>query len=164
MIDPPPQSSPPPPPLAPTDPPLSLLFGRAQRLTHAREFEAVYAARLRMAKGPLIVSLLPGERAWPRLGLAIGRRVGGAVVRVRLKRMLREAFRLLQHDLPRAAPMQGYDLVIGARPHQPLSLEAYIDLLRQLVNQGHAEHERRQRKATPPPPPPPPPAPAPRDA
>ena len=47
----------------------------------------------------------------PRLGLAVAVRVaGGAVARNRLRRLIRESFRLRQHELP------AVDLVVSARP------------------------------------------------
>jgi ribonuclease P protein component len=137
-------------------------FARRQRLTHAREFQAVYDAKLRKSLGPLIVSVKSNAGTHVRLGLAIGRRVGGAVVRVRLKRMLREAFRLMQHDLPRPTVVAcgepasavvhnlgQYDVVIGAKPHEPLTLAEYSMLVRRLMEQAHAEHERRLARARP---------------
>lgn len=46
-----------------------------------------------------------------RVGLSVSRKHGPAVRRVRLKRLLREAFRLAQHDLP-----AGLDLVLIPQP------------------------------------------------
>jgi RNase P protein component len=45
-----------------------------------------------------------------RLGLSVGKKLGGAVVRNRYKRVLREAFRLSQHELP-----EGYDYILIPR-------------------------------------------------
>ena len=50
------------------------------------------------------------ESAGARLGVSVGRRVGGAVVRNRVKRMLREAFWAVTAQLP-----SGHDFVIVAR-------------------------------------------------
>ncbi len=69
------------------------------RLKNAQQFKAVYEARVNRGAGPLVVYTLPNELGHPRLGLSVPRRAGGAVVRNRIKRQLREAFRHLQHDL-----------------------------------------------------------------
>ncbi len=53
----------------------------------------------------------PEGSAIPRLGVSVGRRVGGAVVRNRVKRLLREAFWAVAPELPGT-----YDYVVVARP------------------------------------------------
>jgi ribonuclease P protein component len=97
-------------------------FTRAQRLTHDREYQAAYADKLIRTRGPLVIYARANAKSPPRarLGLSVGRRVGSAVARNRVKRLLREAFRLRQHDLP-----PGIDLVVNVRPHKPLTVEAY---------------------------------------
>lgn len=99
-------------------------FTRAMRLTHRREFQRVFDARTSRAVGPLVVYARPNDLARPRLGLTVGRRVGPAVLRNRVKRLLREAFRLRQHELP-----AGYDFVVVARAHEPLPARDYERLL-----------------------------------
>jgi ribonuclease P protein component len=54
--------------------------------------------------------VLPNDLGHARLGLAVSRKVGGAVVRNRVKRRLREAFRRLRPELG------GVDLVVLASP------------------------------------------------
>jgi ribonuclease P protein component len=114
-------------------------FRKSHRLTHAREFEAVFDTRVRESKGPLTIYALPNKLEHPRLGISISRRVGIAPKRNRIKRLLRDAFRFLQHDLPR-----GYDLVIVVRPHETLMLADYQKILSALVVKLHSDWAARE--------------------
>ena len=114
-------------------------FPRSHRLSGKLAFAAVYDAREKQARGPLAVFSRPNGLPHPRLGLSVSRRVGTAPVRNRVKRLLREAFRLFQHDLP-----VGYDLVVVVRPHAPLPLAEYQRLMSHLSVRGHAGWQRRQ--------------------
>ena len=65
-----------------------------------------------MVKGCLIANWLRlPEDGRSRLGVVVGKKVGGSVIRSRAKRLLRESFRLHQHELS-----QPLDLVLVARP------------------------------------------------
>lgn len=96
-----------------------LLFSKSSRLTHALEYQRAYEKQVRKHAGPLVVFGFPADLPHPRLGLAVSRRVGNAVVRNRIKRRIREAFRTSQAELP---PI---DLVVRVRPHAALSVEEY---------------------------------------
>lgn len=122
--------------------PVRLRFGRAQRLTKAREFEGVHRARVRKVVGPLAVSGAPNGLGHARLGLSIGRRVGPAVVRNRIKRLIREAFRLEQREMP-----AGLDLVVSVRSATGAGLGVYRESLREAALELRAEWERRGRRA-----------------
>ena len=98
-------------------------FPRKMRVIRTRHFDAVFDARVRTTAGPLIVWAAPNDERHCRLGLAISRRAGSAAVRNRIRRLIRESFRLLQHDLPREP--HGYDVVVSVRRHEPLSLNEY---------------------------------------
>jgi ribonuclease P protein component len=103
-------------------------FGRAKRLTKDDEYAAVFAGKIRCTRGCLTIHALPNALRTHRLGLSVGKRVGSAVVRNRLKRRLREAFRLSRHDLP-CARGRCLDIIISARPHAPLTTREYAQLL-----------------------------------
>ena len=92
--------------------PKRLRLGRATRLPHNRDFTRVRQRGERLAQGCLIAnwSKLPAGAA-PRLGVVTSRKIGGAVERSRARRLMRESFRLHQHDFNRAV-----DLVLVARP------------------------------------------------
>jgi ribonuclease P protein component len=114
-------------------------FSKAKRVRGREEFAAVFDAKVRQSRGPLTAYAIPTDRNAPRLGLSVSRRVGTAPRRNRIKRLLREAFRLMQHDLPRA-----YDLVIVVRPHEPHTLAEYQKLLTSLMVKLHQAWENRK--------------------
>lgn len=85
--------------------------GRTGRLSRSAEFDRVYRQGRSVANRYLVLYFFPrGGGETPRLGLSVGRKVGGAVERNLVKRLLREAFGGAQTDL---AP--GYDVVVVAR-------------------------------------------------
>jgi ribonuclease P protein component len=75
-------------------------FPKRLRLLRPGQFERVFAARNSASNSWLVLYGAANELGHPRLGLTVSRRVGGAVQRNRWKRLLREAFRLTQHNLP----------------------------------------------------------------
>lgn len=134
----------------PSDPTQASLHFRARhRLTHAREFDSVYAAKVRKMRGAITLFARPNTLGWARLGLAVSSRIGGAVVRNRWKRLIREAFRLQQHTLPRTAEGMGYDLIVSVRsaPGQPCwPLPACMKALSELAGDADREWRRRVRR------------------
>ncbi len=124
-----------------------LYFRPRHRLSHAREFERVFANKLSRARGPLVVHALATELPQPRLGLSIGRRVGNAVARNRLKRFIREAFRLNQLAL-----RPGTDFIVSVRPHKALD---FADYQRHFLDAAAAVSAKLPASSPPAPPAPP---------
>jgi ribonuclease P protein component len=84
---------------------------RRGRLSRSAEFERVYRQGRSVGNRHLVLYAFANESSdRPRLGLSVSRRVGGAVERNHVKRLLREAFAEAE---PRIA--SGQDLVIVAR-------------------------------------------------
>ena len=87
-------------------------FSRKQRLASKSQFDAVLRRRLSARDGLLAVYMAQNDCGHPRLGVSVGKSCGGAVVRNRLKRLLRETFRLSQDRIP-----AGFDYVVMVSPH-----------------------------------------------
>ena len=122
------------------------------RLSNDRDYQAVYQAKIRKAQGPLLVFIKPNALDEHRLGLSVGRRVGNAVNRGRVKRLLREAFRHERHALPTPDDTPyAYDIIVAARPHTTMPLASYRSALAELVTRAHREYTKRAaRRSTPP--------------
>ena len=84
-------------------------FSKAARLRHRQEFLRAQAQGKRFHTRHFGVTLAPMAEGHPRLGLVATRRLGKAVQRNRVKRLLREFFRRHQTGLP------AFDLVIMAK-------------------------------------------------
>jgi ribonuclease P protein component len=87
--------------------PATLGFGRADRLRKAGEFIQLQRRGARYQSGHFVLYGLGGAKDEPsRLGITVSRRVGNAVVRNRLKRRVRECYRLkLRAMLPAGVAM-----------------------------------------------------------
>ena len=102
---------------APKRPPLprsgatSLRLGRSSRLAQSRDFARLRQHGERLALGCLIANWnkLPAGST-PRLGVVTSKKIGDAPDRSRARRLLRESFRLHQHEFS-----QPVDLVLVAR-------------------------------------------------
>ena len=86
---------------------------KRRRLSRSGEFDRVYREGRSHASRYLVLYSFPRPQAdeGPRLGISVGRKVGGAVDRNKVKRLLRESFWSASDELP-----EGHDFVIVARP------------------------------------------------
>jgi ribonuclease P protein component len=93
---------------------------RRHRLSRSRDFDAVYRRGRSVSTRFLVLYWFARDEDGdePRLGIAVPKSTGGAVVRNRTKRQLREAWRALLEQVPR-----GRDYVLVARPGLPEASE-----------------------------------------
>jgi len=83
------------------------------RLRANEDFQRIRREGQALAHPLLVLSYSPNDRPYSRFGFAIGRRLGKAAVRNRLKRRLREAVRL---RIARNEVAAGWDVILIARP------------------------------------------------
>ena len=106
-------------------------FRAEYRIRHAKEFQRAFGRRCAASDGRLVVFGCSNGLPFPRLGLSVSRKVGGAVKRSRWKRLLREAFRLSRESLP-----VGIDFVV--LPRQGVE-PVLADLLAGLVEKERSD-------------------------
>ncbi len=103
-----------------------LKFPAARRLRRKWEFDQLYTHGKRLGNSHFGITVHPNDLGHARLGLAVASKpFGGSVPRNRIRRLIRESFRLRQHELP------AVDLVVSARPRArdvaPAQLRASLD-------------------------------------
>ena len=96
-----------------------LTLPKNRRLASNRQFKTVLDEGCRRGDRLLTVYMAPNACGRPRLGVSVGRVCGDAVVRNRLKRLMREAFRLSQDQIPRS-----FDYVLMIAPAMVRRLRA----------------------------------------
>ena len=109
------------------------------RLRKKRDFQHVFKGGWRVGNERLRLVIRENDLGYSRLGLAVGRRVGNAVVRNRVKRRLREIFRKERQRFPGAL-----DVVVV--PQAKVVELSYDQLCEQLVAMVTRWKPREQRK------------------
>lgn len=85
-------------------------FPRSHRLVNKAEYKSLFDKSNKVSQRCLLILFKPNQKSHARLGLVIGKRaVNSAVIRNRIKRILRESFRQNQEKL------KGLDIIIIAR-------------------------------------------------
>lgn len=102
-----------------------------EHLRKSGDFDRVFARKRSVSDGRLLIYASENEKPYSRLGMSVSRKVGGAVVRNRLRRLYREAFRLTKAELP-----TGLDLILIPRGSGIPTLEDLKASLVKLVPQA----------------------------
>ncbi|HMC63916.1 MAG TPA: ribonuclease P protein component [Gemmataceae bacterium] len=105
-------------------------FRPHEHLRRPSDFRRVYERRRSASNHWLIVYGCENGLPYLRLGLSVSRKIGQAVLRNRLRRLYREAFRLARHEMP-----VGVDLVLIPRSSEEPTLEELQRSLPRLVKQ-----------------------------
>jgi ribonuclease P protein component len=117
---------------------------RRRRLSRSGEFDRVYREGSSHANRFLIVYSFPRpeeDNGELRLGVSVGRKVGGAVERNRIKRALREAFWSLEGELP-----ERHDFVLVARAEIALLWEREgLEGIRASLREGLGASSQKDR-------------------
>lgn len=85
-------------------------FSKEERLRKRKEFLGVYERGNKVQSEYFVLYILENERLYHRLGITVSRKIGSAVVRNRIKRLLREIFRVNKQAISPYC-----DLVVNAK-------------------------------------------------
>ena len=115
-------------------------FPKRLRLLSSNNFERVFAERQSVSDRWLVLYGGANDVGHPRIGLTVSRKLGNATVRNRWKRLLREAFRLKQHELPTI------DFVCVPRAAEPPAFQELIESLPALANRLQRKMEQQRKR------------------
>lgn len=119
-----------------------LSFRKSRRLRHAADFSRVYGRKIRAGDHSLLIFADASPQSDTRIGLSVSKKHGNAVQRQRIKRLLREAFRLEQHQIP-----AGLDLILIPRVGSGAGLTEYRSSLVRLTRRLHKKVAERTAAA-----------------
>ena len=111
----------------------------SESLKKNKDFQEVYKTGKSFANRYLVMYVKENESQKNRLGISVSKKVGNSVVRHRVTRLIREAYRLNKEKLE-----EGWDIVIVARP---LAREQeFFGLEQAFLHLGRLHHIIRESK------------------
>ena len=120
-------------------------FPKSARLLSSPQFKVIYDLQCRTSDPHLLVFARANLTDATRCGLSVSKKHGNAVCRNRLKRLLREAFRLIRSELPR-----GLDLILIPKQRTGATLKDYQAALLSLTPRLARKIEAAQAVPAPP--------------
>ncbi len=103
-------------------------FPHWRRLRSSQDYARVYAGKVRAGDNHLLVFADCNTTGKTRIGLSVSRKNGNSIVRHRLRRLIREAFRLSQSEIP-----EGFDFVCIPRADTVSTVSDYQSSLLKLT-------------------------------
>jgi ribonuclease P protein component len=103
----------------------------------ASDYRDLYARGVRVNSQNFVLFSRENQLGHHRLGLTVSRKIGGAVLRNRVKRLFREIFRRYSKEIP-----QSLDLVVNAK--RGVALAGYAALRDEFLAAARKLPERRQ--------------------
>ena len=106
---------------------ISEAFPRSVRIVRSADYRALYKTGRKVHSERFILFGRENGIGHPRLGITVSRKIGGAVVRNRIKRLFREIFRRSLRDIPGQI-----DIVVNAKSR--CAGASYHELRREFLN------------------------------
>ncbi|MBE3556520.1 MAG: ribonuclease P protein component [Firmicutes bacterium] len=100
-----------------------------ERIRHSWEFQRVYRQGKACSDAYFVLYCCPNGGVHTRFGLSVSRKVGSAVVRNRVKRVVREAVRTLACDLPKRCDL----IIVARRPAATIGYHEAVASLQRLT-------------------------------
>jgi ribonuclease P protein component len=101
-------------------------FSKNERIRKKSDFERFRALRretTKMSRGPFTLIRLPNDLDITRIGIRVGRKIGKAHVRNRIKRLIREVFRQNKNAFPPSSDL----LIIVTKTPTVLTQKSFMD-------------------------------------
>ncbi len=108
-------------------------FSKSERIRKKSDFERFRTLRretTKMSRGPFTIIRLPNDLSITRIGIRVGRKIGKAHVRNRIKRLIREVFRQNKNTFPPSSDL----LIIVTKTPAILTLKSFMDDLLNVVS------------------------------
>ena len=116
--------------------PRNLKFPKSRRLRSSLDFKRVYERKQRASDEHLLIYADNNDVGETRIGLSVSKKNGNSIARHRIRRLLKEAYRLEQFEVP-----EGYDLIFIPRPGR----NSTVDDFRQSIVNLSKQLDRRLR-------------------